>query len=122
MYIISIVDTWDDGASSTYVKITKREAVNSVADIMRTKHDKTTNTTKRVMCNNMIKMVLDGCMSYGIGSGKENTLAYDICDRDEWEKKKQEEINKTKQEIEDLQLFINKTRERLAQLDKMGHL
>lgn len=122
MYIISIIDNWPDGSPSNYVKITKRDAVNSVIDIMRKKHDGSVDTTKRVMCNNMIRQLQNGNMSYGIGDGKSNTLGYDICDRDEWEKKKMEEIDKTRKKIEDLELFIKKQKEKLAQLDTVGHL
>ena len=122
MYIISILDNWPDGSSSTYVKITKHEAIKSVIDEMKKRHAATMDITRRVICNNMIKKLSEGCMSFGIGDGTSNTLAYDICSRDEWETKKQEEIARTKKEIEDLQLFIKKTKEKLAQLDNVGHL
>ena len=98
MYIISIYDGYPDGDRySSAPKITKKDAVQYVVDVMQTKYRSTDNVDKRIEIRNLIEHVGNGDMS--MISDKEHTIAYDIVTRDEWEVNRKEKLTKQSKKL-----------------------
>lgn len=118
MYIISIVDNFDDGDGCKVIpRITKSEAVHYVIDTLRQKYKATKDKEKRVAIGGLIQ-----CAGHGVDSCGKGNIAYDIVIKEDWDRAKDKEIEKTKHEIKRLQRFIAKKKAELAQLEDMGHL
>ena len=118
MYIISIVDNFDDGDGCKVIpRITKSEAVHYVIDTLRQKYKATKDKEKRVAIGGLIQ-----CVGHGVDSCGKGNIAYDIVIKEDWDMAKDKEIEKTKHEIKRLQRFITKKKAELAQLEDMGHL
>lgn len=117
MYIITIVDTYPDGnGTQSTPKITLVDSINFVRDSLRSKFKATDDPDKKNVISDVIQQTTGGNLSGGVFDGK-YSIGFDIVDRDVFEEKKQEEIEKTQNKIKKLEAFIAECKQRLKELD-----